>query len=413
MDFNKSLGLFEKGPLILLALALSLGACTYDPNKKDDYMIGSKLENISSLNRVDGEQNSKVVLFDETTRRIRQFDLNAAKYERGLKVRSPDEDHYLLFHQEGRYVVDLTKKHLTIFNKKGEANDDPIHFEGHPRSAAFRPELGYLVIYDDLQSVGILKLGLDGQVEKTLVLGSAFGIDTTIAAGDLLADGRLVLSLSDDSIVLVDVEQTLNTGEWVSSKFASGVSDISWVAPVNGNDNQIFIKGVSKLALLDLTTHAILSEVSLNHYEVEKVSKLSDAHVILRSYSNGGLQPVIKIAYPQAGTIRTKTLYSQGRQLLSSHLNLAKNLWTYVDSDYYKPNWYNDVNQSKEHRVLKRYRVSDMLAISTKDIPEKAQLQLALDYFFALFPSEYGYAVRYEIDSDAKVELKMFNAKDI
>src|SRR5262249_11409495 len=152
----------------------------------------------------DGEQNDKVVFFDETTRRIHQFDMQHMTHDRSLSVDSPGAKHYVLFHQQGNYIVDLTDKHLTVFGANTTAHD-PIHFEGKPVSAAFSPELGYLVIYDDLQSVGVIKLSADGQVAGAHVFGSELADGVSISAGEILPDGHLALAMTEGSVYLVDL----------------------------------------------------------------------------------------------------------------------------------------------------------------------------------------------------------------
>lgn len=86
-----------------------------------------------------------------------------------------------------------------------------------PRSDFFRGktfvcglplDLNLLVMYDDLNTVGIVKMDSNGQVVKAWVGGNLLG-SANIQAGDLLSNGKLILTLSNKSIAVVDVAQTL------------------------------------------------------------------------------------------------------------------------------------------------------------------------------------------------------------
>lgn len=371
----------------------------------DDYLIGNSVQDLSSLKNDGGEDVHTLVMFDETVHRIHKFDLSTMTHQKSYEVNQPSEKHYVLYNAQTDSIVDLTDKGMSLIDRFDRTQNNPLSLQGTPRSAAFNQDLGILVIYDDLMSVGILQLDANGDAQKSWVGGPALLEGASIASGDLTSDGKLVLALSDNSIVLVDVTQTLAQKTWVFTRFTTSLQDIKWLAPVGGHPEQVFVRDADGLALLDLNTQGVLAQYSLADEYVQKLSKLGDAHVILRS--NDGL--TVKLLYPQSSQIKVRTLYRQADYFLSSLLSLQKDRWSFVDSTYQSVGLYDDLNQVKKSRNFKQYRVSDLLSLQKRPVASEAQIQMSDQYLFALFPSELGYAVRYDVGSDHQSELKLFN----
>lgn len=387
--------------------ALALTACDGKVQPEtEDHLIGSAVQSMSSLQSQDGSSTQKIAIFDETVRRIHEFDLNTMTFLRSHSVSNPSVKHYVLYGASGNYTIDFTTKGITIFNKYGQANKNPLRFQGTPKSAAFRPDLNLLIIYDDLMTVGFLKLDANGEVVKTHTAGAAVLGNLSISAGDISNDGNLVLALSDNSLAVVDVEQTLTQKKWIlkpGSPFPTGLSNIKWLAPVRGKNEQVILRSDDKVALIDLNTKTELSSTSLSGRSVQKVSKLVDAHVIFWDDNN------LVIAYADNSQIQTKKFYHSADQILNSQLDLQKDSWSFVDTKYNYQTVFNDLNGTKEQRVYKSYRISDMLALNSFPVPSNVQIQLAENFMFALYPSELGYATRTSLDSESMTELKLFN----
>src|SRR6185503_16676421 len=109
-----------------------------------------------------------------------------------------------------------------------------------PKSASYQASRGYLVVYDDLHAVGIFKLNPLGAVISYWMSGPVVTGDVTISSGDLDDEGKLVLGLSDNSIMVVDVEQSLTQQNYVSvNQFATGLTDLQWIAPIHDDPAQV------------------------------------------------------------------------------------------------------------------------------------------------------------------------------
>ncbi len=229
----------------------------------------------------------------------------------------------------------------------------------------------------------------------------------TIATGDLLEDGNLVLGLSDQSIAEIDVTQSLAQDKWVSQIQSTGLTEIVWIAPVPTKPRLLFIKSKLQVSLYDLDSKSVISSIAITG-SIEKYSKVFDPHILERIDSR-----TLKLIYTDGLTIKTRLMSRQYKTILSSDLDLGKNTWTLVEANYYSFDpQINNTNIYKYKREIVRYRVSDMVALQSKYVPDRAEVKLANDYFFCLFPSDLGFATRNSVLTDSVSTIKNFNVKN-
>ncbi len=381
-----------------------------DFTKGDENIIGVRLDKMSSLVNFEGQESEEITIFDEKKRRIHQFQLSDMAHLRTLKVREPEQKHVVVAHEKGHFVVDLFDQHLSVFGKQGQVEHDPLQFSGNPVSVAFRSELNLFIMYDDLNSVGIMKLDNYGNILKRWVGGPVLKDDSTITSGDLLANGNMALGLSNGNIALVDIEQSLLLEKWKSTEFNPSLGKISWVGPVRDKPNQIFVKAGNEIALIDVVAQIKLDSVVISGANFEKLSKTFDPHIVVRT---SGWQGEITVYYPQNSKIVKRALQKQDFYLLSSQLNLTSDRWSFVESDQ-KTDWFdNSVNTVKNTRRVKMFRLSDMAALKRMDVAAEAQVLLSSSSLFALFPSDFGYAAKFDLLTGVAKEARMFNVKDM
>jgi hypothetical protein len=411
--------LFNLVALSIFAIAGAVGCTGGEIPPEDENVIGVKIEKVSALIPPSGAQATVVTIFDDTVDRIHRFDLVNMKLRQSLKPQKRKQKHYLLYDQNGNYTVDLTQNGLSVFDRFGNAQHNPIVLPGKPISAAFRPEHGTLVVYDDKMTVGIIKLNGDGRVTDSWVGGSIVGSGQTLQSGDLNEDGDLVLSLSNQLMAVVDVDQTLATDTWSATTFSVAHDNMSWVAPVRGAPDRFLVYTASKILLVDKNTEAVVDSLDINvspkYLRVQKLAKYPDPHVVLKGRSE------VAIAYVDGNEIKTKSMYHHFDPILASHLDLSNDTWTYIQSKFkmdFKTSiengslvFYQDENYTKKNRRLVRYRFSDMMNVKNQSLPDRAKLQMAETFVFGLFPSELGLATRIDINSGSKENVKGFNVK--
>lgn len=223
--------------------------------------IGDTLTADSALILPGQEVSEQYFAFDDTTDSIGVFELDPFRYSRRIKTNPLETDEKVTVFglPNGEWVAELSTKRLRIHPKNGKSIENPLKFAGTPRSAAISPVLDYLVIYDDLQSVGMMKIAEDGQVEESAVLGPLLEEGKSIVSGDVNGSGELILSLSDNSIAVVDLEKTINQEEWVYVLKTPITEKLNWLSPA-GDGVRIIGYSDTKIYLIDLDTGTVLEE---------------------------------------------------------------------------------------------------------------------------------------------------------
>lgn len=381
---------------------------------EDNHNIGNITKSVAPLQATEDGEAQSLVMFDKVVRRIHQFDLLTMKHIRSFAVRNPGEDHHVLYGNNGNYIIDLSLKGLSIFDEFDRAHHQPLRLQGAPKSAAFLPSKGLLVVYDDLMSVGLLKLGDSGEVLNKWLAGPVVAQGASISAGDLNADGKMILGLNNGSLVMVeDLEACMREKSWGSpTLLLSGLGNIKWIAPLRAQSHQVLVRTESQLLLVDIDQKSQIASYNLSG-TVLKLSKYEDPHVVMESegkikllfVANSQIQERVYIPH-----VKVFEIYS----LLSSRLDLEKEAWSFVDTKESVQFLFNDPDLTQKQRRFVRYRLNEGgVATHNEPVADNTQIELAYDYLFALYPSELGYAVRHNLMDGAKSELKFFNLKYI
>src|SRR6185437_10369866 len=137
------------GCFTIVAVALMLGACSYSESQKpgtdhaEDNILGTNLSSISAVNSETGGDQGQIAIYDSVVCRIHQFDMSTGAFQRSLVPTVLGGNHKVMFEPHGNYVIDVVDAHISVFNKAGQPQDPNLPFVGTPKSAAFRPSLGY------------------------------------------------------------------------------------------------------------------------------------------------------------------------------------------------------------------------------------------------------------------------------
>lgn len=397
----------------LLALPLVFGmlllqSCGADLNfdTSNDNIIGEKVQSVSALSDSSGQTDrTQVAIFDKTVRKIHQFDLNKMSVVRTLNVTNENDQHNVMFDQASGLIIDFANGHLSLFDRDGNETRDPISFTGKPVSIAYRPANGTLIVYDDMSSVGILKLGSTGQVLRSWLGGPLLGGSSgaSITAGDLNDQDQMILSLSDGSIATVDIAQTLATSAWVFTKVSTTLGRVRWLAPVRGTTDRAMVVTGDKIYLVSTSDGSILAQKT--SAGISLLSKAKDPHVVTVGYRE------VELVYATATTLETRSLTLGLDHIAESRLSLGEDKWSFIDSkkSYSWKSGRNEFENELAGRTLRKYRLSDMAAVKKMSLPDQATIQTSANYIFALYPSELGKAERLGINDESRAELKLFN----
>ena len=373
----------------LITACFTLSACGDFAMDRSDHLVGEKLKEVSGLTSDTGAVVSKVAMYDKTVNRIHQFALGPMKLIRSERVAANNQPHYVLYDQIGEYLIDLTERDITIFDRDGGASKNPVRMPGQPVSAVFRPSAGLLVVYDDLMSVALIKITPTGAIQKAWLGGPALCGGGTISAGDVDGAGRLVFAMSNGNIVLVDVDQSIDNHAWSCQFYPSGVTDtIKWLGRVRDNSDQVLAATNSGVHLLDVSARTTLaSRTDLGG--VDKFSKSIDPHAIFLEKAK------MTIAYARGSAIQTRDFFYVADMILNTRLDVAGDQFSMIHSEGSKRTYLD--TPSEFARELVGWRLSDLLATPSVKLPDKATFEMAGRTLFMLYPSKVGRAESFDL----------------
>lgn len=406
-----------------------LVSCGYKESQRpgtdhsEDNIIGTNLAGVSAVTGESGTDQNKIAMYDATVCRIHQFNLTTNRWERALKPRILGGDHKVMFDPSGNYVIDVVEASFTVFNKDGVGQDPGVTFAGKPKTASFRPSLGYMVMQDDSKTAALVKINGAGNVTGNSTLGQIVYGNVTMLAGDIDDFGTLVLALSDGKIALVDIAQTVSNNTWtITDSFASTLTDINWLAPMHDGSHQILVKtredsnGDSRIAIFDTVTKAMVGSpyVVPSSRKIIKTSKFYDPHFIVRDDKDANDPTAVStLVYAQGGVIQTKLMTNKIRNILSSRINITDGTWAIVDTDVWRIwdswtwHWYHrvafdDYNIVKSGRVFQLFSLPQGMALLKRyTVADTTDLQIGQNTIFQLYPSKLGLATTTSIMNPA------------
>ncbi len=394
---------------LLLPLAFS-SACTVTGGNTNstpgDGMIGKPIKAVTEMSDPNSADRSQIVMFDRTVRLVHQFDLATMSVVKTLTVDSPSENHSVLFDQNTGLIADFSAGHMTLFDRASNRVKDPVTMLGKARSFAYDPAHRSLVLYDDVNTVGLLKLDTNGAPVQSWAGGPLLQADDVLTAGDLIDDGSLILALSSGVIARVNVDQSIAQRRWVFTSVTTTLDRITWIAPVHGFNDRVLVKTATAVALVSLTNGATIASKTFETYgNAVFDSKTRDAHIIAQSPTS------LTVFYTDGTTVRALPLNATPELILSSRLSISEDSWSLVTSKVATSWTYekNPVETEGKDRLLIKYRLSDLYSVARLPLPDKAQLDVSENYVFALYPVPLGYGERLGINDDSHAVIKMFN----
>lgn len=368
--------------------------------------IGKPLQSESAMSDTTGSDRTQIAMFDKSIRLIHEFDLTSMGVVRTFEVAQPEKEHSVLFDQATGMIADFSEAHVDLYDRAGNRTSDPVLMAGNPKSAAYDPVHGYLVVYDDMNSVGVLQIDANGSPIARFTGGPIMQNDLSLTAGDLLDDGSLVVGLNDGTLCRIDINATLAQQHWVFTHVATTLGSMNWIAPVHGFTDRVLTMSGSTVALVSLNDGSVISSKPLTG-RLAFQSKIKDPHVIVDDGTH------LTALYTDGSTVRAHSLNLVADMIQGSRLSVSEDTWSLVTSSSQTSWTYaNGIETEPKDRVLRKYRMSDLAALKKKPLPDTAQIDVAGHYIFAMFPqAPLGYGQRLDVDDDSVSELRMYNAR--
>ncbi len=364
-----------------------------NPDGKSN-MIGDTLQTTTDVILKSNSLANVFALADAHVKRVHVFNLEDLSLKFSyLSSAESDATRNVISDLNGNYVVDLSTKHIEVINKEGSQAKNPFKFQGTPNSAAFHSTDGYLVVYDSLKSVGILKLSAQGKIEGSVLLGPLVGENQSISSGEISDDGKLILSISDKSLIIVNLAETLAKQEWIYDTLDLKLDhELDWLTPIK-DSNLILATSSEEILLIDYVDLNIKEKISIKNLSINRFK---------------GIHPHIYIT----GTDQQSIIY------VNSDLTLVQHELTFLSSDLAKiKKSYLNLDQL----LLRGLFQSDIIALRLKDnlillnekTPAKANsIDLCDECFVISYDSPLGKIEKYfDDEKKEKITKTGFNLK--
>jgi hypothetical protein len=247
-------------------------------------VIGQSLGQQTSLYNSYGIATKNVFVVDRTTNRILGLNTETMTLDHEFELINSGEDHYIAVDTNEKFIIDFSKKHLQVIALDGTRHLGTLGFIGTPVSASYNPDARIMVMQDDLYSVGILKFAENGEITDSWLGGPLLAEDKTITAGDIDKTGRLILSASDGSILVVDIAATLAQDAWQFTSFPSGLIGLNWIAPDPSNTDLVLAASDNTLGIINVSTKTLVDSKALTGIPATKSNSLSyKDHMLAKS----------------------------------------------------------------------------------------------------------------------------------
>jgi hypothetical protein len=377
----------------MLLAAFILVSCGADGNSSKG-IIGSPLQQESGIFNSYGIETSKVFVVDETTDRLLGIGLSDFAIKHQFELKKKEDEHVTIMDINEKFVIDFSKKHLNIYGLDGGVYDRPFNFQGTPTSAAYNPFTRTMIIQDNLQSVGMMQLAENGSITSSWLGGPQLASGTSIVAGDLDKTGRLVLAMSDETMAVVDVTQSIAQQSWQQTAFSPGLGKVTWVAPDNRNPDLLLVSSSTKIAIINSATKVVVDQKTL------------DSSSSIRFSSKAGLGHVFT---EKAGVVSLYFINSQGaigvESLAQASLTGLKQ--SFLSADAASITLLFEVGY-RERSVLKM-RLSDALVEVEKSIDTTGETSINGSTVFVNFKDPLGALELHSLTSDDVKRLEGYN----
>lgn len=393
MDFKKNL-LFIA---MFIVFACKNRSGSNYANPQNTNTIGDSLQSYMPRYMLGMDNKNIITAYDDNVKRIHQFDLANASLVRSFPVQRANT-HNILTGRSGNYVIDIADGKLDLINEDGTSTDIPLNFPGTPSTAAFSPEEGIFAIVDEFDSIGLLEINEQGIIVNSWMGGSKLGDQTIAMAGDVLPGARLVVSMNDKKLAIIDIRASMEQKTWVFETTDAFSSSIDWIARIPNQENWIMATSLSSVFVYDIANKTIIDEISLSSKRILGRYRDLSPHIYTQDIAN-----------EESGSTSTEFVqaYTINNDGTLSAYSLQSNLY---QVDYSVIDTEQGILSVVERSTVYRVRLSDNLVLTRLQSKSGAKTGITSDYIFFQYDSALGYCEKASYEQSEEIErIEGFN----
>ncbi len=300
----------------------------------------------------------------------------------------------------GEYFVTIAETEYAILKKDGTVVKNPVGLSGKIESAAFDPTHHYLLVADSFKSMAVMALSPTGDVVGSWTAGSKFPGEKLIGAGTMLDDGRLILSIGETSLAVVDVGATIAAQAWQYTTFdVPDTKAMSWLASIPNQPDMVMVYDENsdlakeRYLAVDLKTMTVFDQIDVS--DQRKFGRFRDytPHAIYQNEAEA-VEAVANVIYVgDDGKFVKKSASYGGQQITQTWLDPTSQTLTiaFDANNRYDPNFEDPFYF--EAQDIYRVRLSDNF-VDITEVDERSAMAITPSFLFLLYPSALGKAER-------------------
>lgn len=381
-----------------LAQGCSNSTSLTDGNHKTEIGRRPEFFSTSYLFRA-GDANS-LTFVDRKGKTVQLFQLDPFEHRLTLPLPFSYDKQGVLAAGNGEYFVAIGEDEYAIMKRDGTTNLNPVGLAGRIESAAFDPVHHYLLVADEFKSMALMVLTPSGDVAGSWTAGNLFPGDKTVLAGTMLDDGRLVLSVGETGISVVDFAETVAGQAWSYTSFdVPDAKAITWLASVPDHPDNVMAYDTNsttsknRYLSLDLAAKTVADQVDVTDQTVLGRFRDYSPHAIFRSVDDSLAGKANVIFVGDEGKFAKKPVSYTGQQITQTWLDPSTLTLTlaFDSNKTYDPN-YEDPFYFQAQDIF-RIRLTDSFVDKSK-VDEVSAMAITPNYLVLLFPSYLGKAER-------------------
>lgn len=401
-----------------LILAFLIGSCSYSTAADNEKGKIGKIPTFYSSAYVSKDTDANLMaMIDFPALRLQEFVLEPLSLKRSFGLPFAGDDQSVIASANGQYFLVISGADYAIIRSDGKIDKNKVELPGTIESVAFDSAQNYLVLADKYQTVAVLSLNQSGEIIESWKGGPLVN-DKFVMAGEMLDNGRLLFSLGETTLAVIDVAATLKNGSWtytadVSEPFEiADAKSMTWIASVPDFPNLAVVLDSNRLMMIDLNTQAITgTPIDLTGLTQIAISKDLTPHVITSSSSQRAADVATIHYVNKSGNLVSQSLKITTAYLSKSFLDLDNDVLA-LSFDTDKDIFDTPKEVTYSEKEVFRYRLSDSMLMDQTEIKQQVKAGISPNYILNQFNSVLGYVERWRYGRDPQpVKLQNYNLK--
>jgi hypothetical protein len=251
--------------------------------------------------------DNEAVYIDDKNRSVTVFQVEPFAVVSRLDLPGSVDGQAFFAGRNNAFFVLKESRGFGVMKRDGQYVKNPVPMFGKLTSASYDAAGQRLVLQDDLDSVALVAFDDVGNVARSWIGGPMLDGENAIIAGNLLENGTLLVSLSNQQMATVDFEASIANGRWEFSAFDLPIpGELIWLSPVYALEPVVIARTAKSIFTFDVQQQKVIDMITLADGETALHFNRSVGHVIISQHG----QKHVLVHADQSGKLLRKTIHN-------------------------------------------------------------------------------------------------------